>query len=233
LVSFKELSDDLSYLVGLSSPPIAVSFAETCPKGAVRPEKPIEACALWGKARDHIVCATPSDHSLCWLGIYAMGCELSPELRVQKEREITGFAKFRIMSRTAFASFLSRVPVLEGKKWKFVIYQSLESVKKLPDLVLLSCKPEQALTLTESMAYENGEASPVQTNLPGCAIIPAVANQEKIILSLGCGGSRKLFPIRPDEILVGVPGKMLTAAIKNMRANIDGNKKLIKYMGWK
>jgi uncharacterized protein (DUF169 family) len=114
-----------------------------------------------------------------------------------------------------------------------VVYQTLESAEKYPDMILITCKPEQAQMLTDSVAYESGDATPILTNQPGCAIIPAVANQNRVVLSLACGGSRKFFPIKPEEILVGIPGNMIEGAIKVMKQNALGNKGLTKYMGWK
>ena len=231
--SLQKISKEITRILSLTSSPVAISFVDKCPKGTRRSQKPVEACALWGKARDGPICAPPEDHSLCWMGVYAMGYELTPELQDQKRREATGMAKFRIMTPKAFEKFLSRVPSLEGKSAKFVIYQTLESAEKNPDMILITCKPEQALTLTDSIAYENGGATPVLTNQPGCAIVPAVANQNRIVLSLGCGGSRKIFPIKPEEVLVGIPFSMIEGAIKAIKQNVAGNKKLTKYMGWK
>ena len=231
--SLQKVSKEIIRLLGLTCSPIAITFVDKCPKGTKRSEKPVEACALWGKAREGPICVPPEDHSPCWMGVYAMGYELTQELQNQKKREATGMAKFQIMTPHAFEKFLSRVPSLEKKNAKFVVYQTLESAEKYPDVILITCKPEQAQLLTDSIAYESGEATPVLTNQPGCAIVPAVANQNRVVLSLGCGGSRKFFLIKPEEILLGMPGSMIEGAIRAMKQNALGNKRLTKYMGWK
>ena len=93
---------------------------------------------------------------------------------------------------------------------KAMIYAPLEDVKFDPDVIVIICKPAQAMKLSQALVYTSGgrvevDFSGIQSVCADAVAGPFTKNTPNI--TLGCSGSRQFAGMEEDEVIVGMNGE--------------------------
>jgi uncharacterized protein (DUF169 family) len=99
---------------------------------------------------------------------------------------------------------------------KAIIYAPLENVKFDPDVIVVICKPAQAMKLAQAMVYTRGGR--VEASFSGIQSVCADAvagpfTQNTANFTLGCSGSRKFAGIEEEEVIVGMNGENIGCVV--------------------
>jgi uncharacterized protein (DUF169 family) len=192
-------------MLGLRRLPIKVAFMDAPPAGLGRwSGGPVAAgCVFWDRAMEGKSFYTlPADHWNCAIGSYTHKIGLPPD----RGNELGDTISFMVETRYLDAGEVPGIPTLDREP-AVVAYAPAASDLIKADVALLAVTPAQSTLLFEA-ALKAGIAhgSAGASSRPTCAILPAAAKSELIVLSFGCRGNRTFTSVRDDEMYVAVPG---------------------------
>jgi uncharacterized protein (DUF169 family) len=220
------MAKQLQSLLGLDSPPVALSFQSKAPAGIPRIDSPgPSGCTYWKYAAEGRTFYTEAaDHYNCPIGSYTHGIDLPPE-RAKELPDVLG---------TMFGLGYIRqeeVPGIPRRKEPFgvAIYAPLAKASFDPDVVLVRGNAKQVMLLSEA-AYAAGVST--GTGLmgrPTCAAIPQAIGTQSAVASLGCIGNRVYTGLADDELYVALPGKQAAAVTEKLASILEANRQLESY----
>jgi uncharacterized protein (DUF169 family) len=207
--------NNVSQLLDLSRPPIAIAFLSEAPEGVAAWDGGAvpAGCVFWDKAMNGEVFVTvPSDHHNCAVGSYVHNIAL-PEDRAHELGETLEF-----MDKNGYVA-MSEVPGIPAlaESPSFVAYGPVDRVSFTPDVVVLSAKPSQAMLIYEA-AIKAGASTGLTNALgrPACAVLPLTIATGQASLSLGCRGNRTFTGIGNDEMYVAIPGNKWAEVVSSV-----------------
>lgn len=215
-------------ILGLSKPPIAISFFESPPDGVPRweGESVAAGCIFWDKAMNGKTFYTvPSDHYNCAVGSYTHKIALPME----RAHELNDTIVFMAENNYIATSEVPGIPVL-AKSPGTVAYGPVDRVGFKPDVVLIAAKPSQAMLIYEA-AIKAGVGSTLTNTLgrPACAILPLTTTNGQMSISLGCKGNRTFTGLPDEEMYVAIPGDKWKAVIEKLTETHEANLAMGKY----
>lgn len=211
---YAEISADLKATLGLKGSPVAIKFVlthEDIPAGIPEYPETVRHCQMVSKARKEgaIFYATTEKHQ-CMGGGWALGLKkLSPSLKSGEFYYKLG--KFK--STAACKRTIENIPHLGEEATHALVYAPLEKTPFPPDVVLVIAEPRAMLKIAQALLYPLGgrihsSMAGIQSVCSDATAYPYLSG--KANFSLGCDGSRKFSGIEPDEMVMGLPGEMLT-----------------------
>lgn len=219
------MSDTLVESLGLSVPPVAVSFPETIPIDVPLFRGSVPAnCRFWQEATGRVFATIPENHDLCSIGVYTHHLPQSGDVQIDLQDALKVFGELGYV-RPEDMPF---IPVLE-RKAHAIVYGPLALIPLEPDIVLLFVNGAQALVLSE--ASQQLEAGlPPALGRPACAIVPQAFNTGRTALSLGCCGARAYLDLMtPDVTLYAIPGSKLEGFIERVGVLAKANVVLTRF----
>jgi uncharacterized protein (DUF169 family) len=223
--SYAELSEEMTTLLHLEQPPVAISFSNSVPEGiAAHGGHAPAGCRFWQDAVRAPFFTSVSDHEMCSIGVYTHNLEPSPAQQVDLMDALKVFAELGYVRQEDFAL----IPVL-GHRFKYVVYSPLANSPLLPDIVLLFVSANQTLILTEATQQVENQNAPAMGR-PACAVVPQVINTGRAALSLGCCGARAYLDNFTDNVAIfAIPGAKLEAYVDRIRVLASANSMLAKF----
>ena len=220
------MSEQLQELLGLETPPIAVTFHDTPPDDVPRVEK-VEAsgCTYWSRAAEGKTFYTEaSDHYNCPIGCYTHNVELPDAQMTELENTLN------LMGELGYIS-MDEVPGIPTRENPFqnAVYEPLTDMMDMPDVVIISGKPRQLMLLAEASIAAEVEIENGAMGRPTCAIVPAVIQSGKGASSLGCIGNRVYTALSDDDFYFAFPGKHISAIIDKLAMIVNANSELEAY----
>ena len=206
MTDYAAVAESLTKALRLSWPPIAVCLADSVPEGVPRytGQRLPAGCVFWQEASKGAFATSAEDHNLCAIGMHTHNLETGRSEDTDREDALKVFAELGYLRPDQIPS----IPVLATRP-KHIVYAPLAASPLPPDVVLLFVEADQALVLSEaSQAVENGV--PPAMGRPACGVVPAVKNNGRAALSLGCCGARAyLDRLKPTLSLWALPGARL------------------------
>lgn len=202
-MNYHEISKRLTDSLGLTQPPVAVTFASSL--GFDRPKNRAPAgCRFWQDGTERTFATTAEDHGSCGVGMYTHNLEQTP---TQQADLSAALALFRELGYVREAD-LPLIPVLKVRP-EHVVYGPLGKCASAPAVVLLFVNAAQALIASEA-AQQVENRIVAAMGRPACAVVPMVANTEMAAVSLGCCGARAYLDIfSPEVSIFAIPGAKL------------------------
>ena len=197
-------ADRLSELLGLTSPPVAVSFDAELEMagGAVEPQP--AGCCFWEPAQHGALHTLAADHANCSVGSYTHGL-------IPLEAATAGADTAALVaSGWVGEADLTAAPTLPFAPAS-ITYQPLAEAKD-PDVVLVRLSPSSLMTLMGAMP----ELAFVPK--PQCVIVP-LAQSGQAAVSPGCAVSRTRTNLPTDELTCALPGSDLASIIERLDAS--------------
>ena len=207
----EKVAAQLTHDLGLTHPPVQVSYLEAPPKGV--PEHPggvPSVCTFFAEGATHPFYAGLKAHDACEIGAFVLGMKPEGELggrlmgtigMMQKE----GYLK---PGEEAVVPHNPSAP-------KFVAYGPLGTLDMPPTTVLLFAKSRSAM-----LAVEAAGGNVPMNGRPMCAINPILNQGAPVAMSLGCIGSRIYTQMGDGELVVGIRGDQLdqfAASVRKIR----------------
>ena len=218
-MTLQQIAQTLTDSLHLSSPPVAVAFADSIPAGVSAFQGSVPAgCRFWQEAATRVFATVAQNHDLCSIGMYTHNMENTPSGQTDLQDALKVFGDLGYV-RPEDMPF---IPVL-NRTAKVVTYGPLASIPVTPDVVLLFVRADQTLILSEaSQQLENG--LPPALGRPACAVVPQAFNTGRTALSLGCCGARAyLDNLTPDVALYAIPAAKLEAFTERVAALSKAN----------
>ena len=213
VTNWTEIAQTIQTALGLTTPPIAVTFTDAVPAGSASPQSPAPAgCSFWEMGAYARLATTAVHHQHCAIGVHTHNLTDAPASQ-QRELE-TALVAMQGLDYVR-PDEVARLPVMSASS-RYVLYGPLRDVTQAPSLALLFASASQGLIITEALGRVDGEM-PAAMGRPACALIPQVLNSTRSASSLGCCGARAyLDSLSEDVTLWALHGEKLEAYTKEI-----------------
>lgn len=219
-MDLSQISTGLVESLGLSRPPVALTFASERPPGvSLAPNAVPSTCSFWRQAEHKVFYASAEDHFNCTIGAMVMGFELPAEVSQELGDLVTRMCGECYLNEDEAA----RIPTVQQKS-AGILYGPLAEFPAAPDLIVMWLIPHQAMIFNEAMGGTNwaGELMEI-SGRPGCAALPRALHGHKPTMSLGCAGVRTFARIGDDELLAVVPGDQGEQVVAALERTVNAN----------
>ena len=223
--NWSELEQRISAAVKFARRPVAVTFLDSAPSNVTKfsGTEP-SGCSFWRLAAGGKTFYTvPENHFNCAVGAYTHNIPLSPERTAETEQTL------KMMFDLGYVKpeEIPQIPRLP-KTPAAILYSPLGDSPADPDVVLLACKPSDAMLLNEAaVRAEVGSGMPA-LGRPTCMALPATLAHGSII-SLGCMGNRVYTGLGEDEMYLVLRGKDLAKLADALGVISGANSALQQY----
>lgn len=216
----------MTELLGLASPPVAVTFAAAPPAGIARVSRPGPAgCAYWKQAAEGAVFYTEAaDHWNCPVGAYTHGVGLPPE----RAKELEGVVGTMVGLQYIRMEEVGALP-RRKEPFRVAVYAPLAETPAPPDVVLVRGRARQIMLVAEAARAAGLEGDRAAMGRPACAMIPAVLEGPGGVTSLGCIGNRVYTGMGDDELYFTIPGGKVGLVVERLEAVMHANRELETY----
>lgn len=197
------LTQELTRLLDLDHPPVAVTFHEQEPSEQLRRRPAAEpaGCCFWAQAEHDRLHTTAADHAHCSVGSYTHGLiSLADAAAGQDTAALVGAGW---VTETDLASTPS-APVAPAA----VTYEPLDEAEDA-DVVLVR------LTASSLMSLQGACPELAVVTKPQCQIVP-LALQGKIAVSPGCAVSRVRTGLPAGELTCALPVRDLKDVVARL-----------------
>ena len=201
----ENLAEKLTSLLGLSIPPIAITFSSDAPAGIARFNAPMPppaqdgrtgrvsaGCVFWIKARKNVFTTVPEDHGNCSVGSLTHGFKTFSQ--AVEGADVAALLE----SEWVALENLAEIPTVKGNP-SFVTYGPLTETQVDPDIVFLILNGKQIMTLHGAWPELRFEGK------PQCHIIPITKETGDITVSVGCMLSRLRTGMSNNDITCAIP----------------------------
>lgn len=203
------LDQQLTGLLGLRTPAVAITYAAP-PPGVARIERPLAAsCAYWRAAAEGQVFYTEAaDHHGCPIGAHTHNVPMPDGVR----RELEGMLGQMVGLEYVAQEEIPQIPT-RSQPFVAAVYAPLARAPLPPDLVLVRATPRKLMLLQEAAQACGAVGAAPPLGRPTCAVVPLAESLGKTAVSLGCVGNRVYTDAGDDEAYVAIPGSALAAIV--------------------
>jgi uncharacterized protein (DUF169 family) len=201
------LAHELTRLLNLDHPPVAVTFHEHEPReqSGDRPDPEPAGCCFWAKAERRRIYTTAPDHAHCSVGSYTHGLISLAEAAVGED---TGAL---VASGWVTESDLTSTPSVDTPP-AAITYEPLADVEDA-DVVLVR------LTVGSLMSLQGACPELSLVTKPQCQIVP-LALQGAVAVSPGCAVSRMRTGLPAGELTCAVPAHALADVVARLTRSV-------------
>src|SRR5215469_11347136 len=153
-------AQQLSALLSLRHPPIALTFVDAAPSGIAQPDAPVpSACTFWRRAEQGTFYAAAERHFNCPVGSMVMGFELPATVNEQLGGLVQSMCDAKYLSMDEAA----KIPTVAGHS-AGIVYGPLGEFPLDPDLVVLWVNVEQAMLYSEAAGSAAWTTPPMEVS---------------------------------------------------------------------
>lgn len=210
------LAAELSSVLHLAEPPIAISFSEAPPAGVASFDAPMSepaedgragrvpaGCVFWVRATDATFTTAPEDHGNCSVGRFTHGLATLED--VAGNGDVAALLDSGWVTPEAVGTIPS-VSVRPGAITYGPLGETPGSVD--PDVVLLRVNGRQLMVLSDALPGLRIEGK------PQCHIVAIAKEQGVPAASVGCALSRARTGMTPDEMTCALPATDLASIVE-------------------
>ena len=222
-------AEALTSLLGLSHPPLAITFSSEAPAGVPRFDAPMPAptpdgrtgrvsagCVFWVEARDKSFTTVPEDHGNCSIGSLTHGFKTLEE--AVHGADVAALVESGWVTPEVFP----QIPTVKGDPG-FVTYGPLAEASSDPDIVFLFLNGKQAMMLHDAWPGLRFEGK------PQCHIIPIAKEAGEIAISVGCMLSRVRTGMSNNDVTCAIPFGKLSALLDRLAVANAADMKVAAY----
>lgn len=227
--NWNALATALDTILGLESPPIAITFAATPPAdiprfdGAMpdptpdgRTGKVPAGCVFWVKATDRTFATLAEDHGNCSVGSMTHGFKTM--------QEVAGNADVAALLESGWVTMemVPHIPVVTQRPGT-VLYGPLSDTPLDPDVVLLRLNPKQVMVMHDALPDMQFEGK------PQCHIIAMAKEHGNVAASVGCMLSRVRTGLPNSQMTCAIPAARLSEVVERLTTTSAADKIVAAY----
>lgn len=226
---WKTLAGELNALLGLQTPPLAITFSNDVPPSVAQFEshvpKPMAdgrtgkvpaGCVFWMEAAHKTFTTQPEDHGNCSVGSLTHG--------LKSLQEVAGNADVAAILESGWVTLdvVPLIPVVK-EKYNHIIYGPLADTPVNPDLVFLRINARQAMILSDAVPGLKFEGK------PQCHIIPMAKEHNTVAVSVGCMLSRVRTGMSNNEMTCAIPADRLGEVVGLLKSTAIADNAVAAY----
>ena len=216
----------LQTLLGLSTPPVAITFSDEPPAGLPRVGDGEPAgCGYWRRAAEgEAFYTTSDDHKRCPVGAHTHNVPLSPA----EQQELMGLVQ--TMVGLSYIR-MEEVPSIPTRRTPLRVasYAPLGRTPSAPDVVLVRGNARQLMLLAEAAQLAGIAGTGATMGRPTCAVLPEAINSGATAASFGCVGNRVYTGAGDNDAYFAIPGPQLASLEEKLATIVRANEELAKF----
>jgi len=220
------LPHTLEALLGLTSPPIAITFTDDPPAGVSRVEASEPAgCGYWRRAAEGEVFYTAADdHKRCPVGAHTHNVPLTEA----EQQDLMGLVGTMVGLEYIR---MEEVPSIPRRKTPLsnATYAPLGKGPAKPDVVLVRGNARQLMLLAEAAQLAGIAGKGATMGRPTCAVLPEAINTAETAASFGCIGNRVYTGAGENDAYFAIPGDKLGRLEEKLATIVRANGELEKF----
>lgn len=222
------VADELTGLLRLEAPPVAITFSGDRPAGVDPYDAPMSeptpdgrsgrvpaGCVFWIKGAERTFTTVPEDHGNCSVGSLTHGL-IDPA-------EAAGRADVAALVEAGWVTeeMFPLIPTVSSRP-SFITYGPLASTLVAPDVVFLRVDAKQLMTISDAVPGLRVEGK------PQCHIVPLAVGGE-VAASVGCALSRVRTGMKPHEMTVAIPASRAEEVVESLRRTVEADSTVATY----
>jgi uncharacterized protein (DUF169 family) len=219
-------ASSLIELLGLTVPPVGITFVETPPRDIPHVSRVEPAgCGYWRRAAaGEVFFTVADDHKACPVGAHTHNVPLS----ATEAQELMGLVQ--TMVDLSYLK-MEEVPQIPTRKTplKVAVYAPLAAAPIPPDVVLIRGNARQLMLLAEAAQAAGVAANDATMGRPTCAVLPQAINSGRAAASFGCIGNRVYTGADDTEAYFAIPGSQLAPLVESLTRIVRANQELEKF----
>ena len=226
---YEEIAGELTRLLGLAHPPLAITFATGPPEGVPYFDDPFPApaldgrsgrvaagCVFWIKAAERTFATAAEDHGNCSVGSLTHGLMSLGEAAEQAD------VAALVESEWVSPEMLPDIPTVKARPHS-IIYGPLSETPVDPDVVFLRLSAKQLMVLHDAWPSLRVEGK------PQCHIIAIAKEQGEVAVSVGCMLSRARTGMSASEMTCAIPAASVAALVESLRSVREADDRVASY----
>lgn len=226
---YRALAAELTSLLNLQSPPLAITFGHGAPPGVdpFQSEMPAPTadgrtgrvpagCVFWVKAQERTFTTAAGDHANCSVGSVTHG--FKPLEEAAGKADVAALLEAGWVTPEMFPG----IPTVQGHP-THVTYGPLAETPLTPDVVFFRANAKQAMMLSDAIPELSFQGK------PQCHIIAMAKEQDRVAVSVGCMLSRVRTGIPNTEMTCAIPAGRLPEVIERLRSALNADKAVAEY----
>lgn len=227
--SWNDRAARLTAVLGLTAPPIAITFADGPAAGVApfteRMPAPTEdgrtgrvaaGCVFWVKSVDRTFATVAADHANCSVGSLTHGfIDLSA---AATHSDVAALVEAGWVSPDVFPM----IPVVSGPT-QTVIYGPLAETPVDPDVVLIRLNGAALMTMASAVP-----GLPIEGK-PQCHIVAIAKEQGRVAASVGCALSRARTGMPDTEMTCAIPAGQLESVVQALETTQSIDASVARY----
>lgn len=224
-----QAAGELTNLLGLAAPPIAITFSDGRPPGVEPFDAPVApateggrtgrvpaGCVFWMRATDRTFTTVEEDHGNCSVGMLTHGF-------IDLE-EAAGREDVRTIIECGWVTpeAAAGIPAVR-RRYSNVTYGPLASTPVDPDVVLVRLNGRGLMVLMDALPDLHVEGK------PQCHIVAVAREQGRVAVSAGCALSRARTGMPASEMTCCIPGGQLAEVLDALRRTADIDTTVARY----
>jgi uncharacterized protein (DUF169 family) len=216
----------LAQILGLTSPPVTITFADAAPAGVPRVSASEPAgCGYWRRAAaGEVFYTVADDHKRCPVGAHTHNVPLSPA----EKSELMGLIETMVGLRYLKMEEVPQIPTRKTPL-QVAVYAPLDAAPMSPDVVLVRGNARQLMLLSEAAQAAGVAGAGPTMGRPTCAVLPEAINTARTAASFGCIGNRVYTGATDDDAYFAIPGGQLRAVEEQLAVIMRANQELEKF----
>ena len=215
-MEWQQWSRELTAVLGLKKPPVAVAYTDAPPPGASTGK--CRVCGALSRALEGTITDLSASNSTCAGGSLYLGLREQPPDQARTLREFLIHGEKLMSSPAAIhrSRAMAKVQPPFGLA-DHVIFSPLENAELCPDVVVFVCNAQQAARLIHLAYYETGlpmECDPTGALCRSVITYPLVT--AKVNISFGDITARRGEKMSDDELFVSFPFVHLRPAVASI-----------------
>ena len=223
------LSADLTALLNLQSPPLAITFTDSAPEGLESFQAQMPAptadgrtgrvpagCVFWMKAQARTFSTAAGDHANCSVGSLTHGFKSLDDAATHAD--VAALVEAGWVTPDMFP----QIPTVSGAP-SHVTYGPLAETPMQPDVVFLRVNAKQAMMLSDAVPELSFQGK------PQCHIIPIAKERNEVAVSVGCMLSRVRTGMPNTELTCAIPARRLAEVVQRLRDAAGADKSVAEY----
>jgi len=216
----------LESLLGLASPPVAITFTDEPPSGVAHVAATEPAgCGYWRRATEGEVFHTVADdHKRCPVGAHTHNVALSDA----EQQELMGLVGTMVGLEYIRMEEISSIPTRKAP-FRSATYAPLGKAPLTPDVVLVRGNARQLMLLAEASQLAGIAGTGATMGRPTCAVLPEALNSGATAASFGCVGNRVYTGAGENDAYFAIPGDKLGVLEEKLATIVRANQELEKF----
>jgi uncharacterized protein (DUF169 family) len=227
--SWSRLADELTEVLNLGAPPIAITFSEQAPPevpwfDAAMPAPTADGrtgrvaagCVFWMRGAERTFATVAEDHANCSVGSVTHGFKTLDE--------VAGNADVAALLDAGWVTMdaVPQIPVVHERPG-VVTYGPLAESPVDPDVILLRVNGKQLMVLADALPGLRIEGK------PQCHVVAIAKEEGEVAASVGCALSRVRTGMSATEMTCAIPGRRLGEVLDALRSTATSDTAVARY----